>query len=120
MTGRPAARLGDLPPGHLLRVVLRGVPVALVRLADGTVHAVGDTCTHANISLAEGEISDRALECPLHGSRFDLASGRPLTLPATRPVCVFPATVDGDDILVDVTTTLGEAPSPIASAGKEY
>jgi 3-phenylpropionate/trans-cinnamate dioxygenase ferredoxin subunit len=114
-----AVRLSELEPGAAVKVVLHGIPVAVVHCEDGTVHAVGDTCTHADVSLAEGEIEDCTVECWLHASRFDLRTGKPLSLPAIRPVPVFPVTLDGDDVLVDVTTTLGDAPAPAAVTVKE-
>jgi 3-phenylpropionate/trans-cinnamate dioxygenase ferredoxin subunit len=110
-----AVRLSELEPGDAVKVVLHGVPVAVVHCEDGSVHAVGDTCTHADVSLAEGEVEDCSIECWLHASRFDLKTGMPTSLPAIRPVPVFPVTLDGDEVLVDVTTTLGEAPSPLAA-----
>lgn len=119
MSGELAVRLSQVAPGSAVKVVLRGVPVAVVHCADGTVHAVGDTCTHADVSLSEGEVEDCVLECWLHASRFDLRTGRPLSLPAIRPVPVFPVTIDGDDVLVDVTTTTGDAPPPVHVAPKE-
>jgi len=119
VSGEFAVELSQVAPGSAVRVLLHGVPVAVVRTADGEIHAVGDTCTHADVSLAEGEVEDCAIECWLHGSRFDLVTGRPTALPAIRPVPVFPVTIDGDAVLVDVTTTLGEAPSPVSSATKE-
>jgi len=112
-----AATLSDLEPGVPVRVVVAGVPVALVRVdtAEGGVHAVHDICSHAEVSLSEGEADGCAIECWLHGSTFDLRTGQPLSLPAIRPVPVFPVTVDGGDVLVDVTTTLGDAPAPGAA-----
>ncbi len=107
MSFQPACSLSSLAPGAATRVVLDGVPVAVVRDEDGDVHAIGDTCSHAEVSLSQGEIEDCAIECWLHGSRFDLRSGKPLALPAIRPVPVYPVTVDGDTILVDVTTNIG-------------
>lgn len=115
MSAEFAAKLSQIGPGSAVKVLLQGVPVAVVRCDDGSVHAVGDTCTHADVSLAEGEVEGCAIECWLHASRFDLRTGRPLSLPAIRPVPVFPVTLDGDDVLVDVTTTLGEAPAPLAA-----
>jgi 3-phenylpropionate/trans-cinnamate dioxygenase ferredoxin component len=112
VTAQPVARLGDLETGVPVRVVVAGVPVALVRVEDGDVHAVGDTCSHAEVSLSEGEVTGCEIECWLHGSTFDLRTGEPLALPAIRPVPVFPVTLDGDEVLVDVTTTLGAAPAP--------
>jgi 3-phenylpropionate/trans-cinnamate dioxygenase ferredoxin subunit len=114
-----AIGVAELETGSAVRVVLDGVPVAVVRCEDGTVHAIGDTCTHAEVSLAEGEVEDCTVECWLHSSRFDLRTGKPLALPAIRPVPVFPVTIDGDEVLVDVTTTLGEAPAPAAVTVKE-
>jgi 3-phenylpropionate/trans-cinnamate dioxygenase ferredoxin component len=101
-----ACSAGDLPAPGALRVVLSGVPVAVVRDDFGDLHAIGDTCTHADVSLAEGEVEDCSVECWLHGSRFDLRTGRPTSLPAIRPVPVYPLTLDGDDVLVDVSVTI--------------
>lgn len=85
-----------------IRVLVNGTSVAVVRDEDGELHAIGDTCSHADVSLAEGEVEGCAVECWLHGSRFDLRTGEPTSLPATAPVPVFPLTLDGDDVLVDV------------------
>lgn len=106
MSAVRACSTTDLPATGALRVVLDGTPVAVVRDEDGGLHAIGDTCTHADVSLAEGDVEDCAIECWLHGSRFDLRTGRPTSLPAIRPVPVYPLTLDGDDVLVDVTTTV--------------
>jgi 3-phenylpropionate/trans-cinnamate dioxygenase ferredoxin subunit len=101
-----ACRAADVPAAGALRVVLDGTPVAVVRDEGGDLHAIGDTCTHAEVSLAEGEVDDCSIECWLHGSRFDLRTGEPTSLPAIRPVPVYPLTLDGDEVLVDVTTTV--------------
>ncbi len=106
MSPQKAVTLAELPQVGAVRVVLDGVPVAVVRDEAGHVHAIGDTCTHAEVSLAEGEVEDCAIECWLHGSTFDLRTGEPLALPAIRPVPVFPVTVDGDHVLVDVAVTI--------------
>ena len=112
MSAEVVASLSELEPDLPVQVVVRGVAVALVRVDGGEVHAVGDVCSHANVSLAEGDVEDCTISCWLHGSSFDLRTGRALSLPAIKPVPVFPVTVDGDEVLVDVTTTLGEAPAP--------
>ena len=96
-----ACAVADVADGTAVRVVLDGVPVAVVR-SDGDVYAIHDVCSHANVSLSEGEIEDQTIECWLHGSRFDLVTGRPTGLPATQPVPVYPVKIDGDDILVNV------------------
>ena len=109
MSYRSACTLGSVPRPGAVRVVLDGVPVAVVLDEHGELHAIGDTCSHAEVSLSEGDVDDCAIECWLHGSRFDLRTGKPLALPATRPVPVYPITIHGDDVLVDVTTTIGAA-----------
>lgn len=97
--GRPVvvARVEDIPPGHVVRVEVDGVPVAVFNVG-GTFYALDDTCSHAEASLSEGELDcdQLCVECPLHGSTFDLRTGEPLTLPAVEPVRVHRvAVVDG-------------------------
>ena len=95
--------LDDLPDVGGLAVDVEGHLIAVVRDSAGEVHAIDDTCTHENISLSEGEVEDGEVECWLHGSRFDLRTGRPTSLPATRPVAVYPVKIDGGDVFVSVT-----------------
>jgi 3-phenylpropionate/trans-cinnamate dioxygenase ferredoxin subunit len=80
VTFTPTLTLGDLPPGSARKVVVDGHEVALVH-TEGTVFAVGDQCSHADVSLSEGEVDGCTLACWLHGSRFDLRTGRPTGLP---------------------------------------
>ena len=109
MSGIRACALADLAPGAALRLVLDGHPVALVRL-DDRVYAIDDTCSHAEVSLAEGQVDadECALECWKHGSLFDLRTGEALTLPAVRPVAVHTATVVADEVFVTLSDN-GEA-----------
>ena len=79
--------------------------VAVARDGD-EFFAVEDICSHAAVALSEGEVDECTLECWLHGSRFDLRTGKPTGLPATEPVATFPAEIRGGDIYVDITTTL--------------
>ena len=97
-----ATTVADVPDGGALRVTIGDVPIAIVR-SDGEIYAIHDVCSHANVALSEGEIEDQTIECWLHGSRFDLVTGRPTGLPATQPVPVYPVKIDGDDVLVSVT-----------------
>jgi 3-phenylpropionate/trans-cinnamate dioxygenase ferredoxin subunit len=98
--------LADLPAVGAVAADVDGVRIAIVRDSAGDVHAVDDTCSHAKVSLSEGEVEDCTIECWLHGSRFDLRTGQPTALPAIRPVAVYPVTIDGDDVLVDVTVAV--------------
>jgi 3-phenylpropionate/trans-cinnamate dioxygenase ferredoxin subunit len=97
-----ACALEDVEDGTANRVLLGNLPVAIVR-SNGEVYAIHDVCSHANVALSEGEIDDQTIECWLHGSRFDLVTGRPIGLPATQPVSVYPIKIDGGDVLVDLS-----------------
>ena len=99
LTACPLAELEEDTPK---RVEIGGVAVSLV-LSGGEVFAINDICSHANVSLSEGEVEDCQIECWLHGSSFDLRTGKPSGLPATRPVPVYPVKIVGDDVLVSVT-----------------
>jgi 3-phenylpropionate/trans-cinnamate dioxygenase ferredoxin subunit len=85
------------------RVDADGVRVAVVRIDDAW-YAIGDRCSHAEASLAEGEIDGGActIECPKHGATFSLATGEPRTLPATKAVPVYGVRIEGDDVIVEV------------------
>lgn len=98
--------VGDLPRVGAALAEVDGRMVAMVRDSAGDVHAVADACSHGSVSLSEGEVAGCTLECWLHGSRFDLRTGRPLTPPATQPIDVYAVRVEGDQIYVDVTTTV--------------
>ena len=102
MTAVRACALADLADQAALAVEVDGVEVALVRDGDD-VYAVRDECSHAAIALSEGEVEGCEIECWLHGSRFDLRTGKAINLPATEPVPVYPVTVDGGDVYVDVS-----------------
>jgi 3-phenylpropionate/trans-cinnamate dioxygenase ferredoxin component len=84
--------LTDLKPGEPLRVELDDIDVAVVKVAD-EIFAIEDVCSHAEVPLSEGEVSGCTIECELHGSRFDLRTGKPTGPPATRPVPVFETSV---------------------------
>jgi 3-phenylpropionate/trans-cinnamate dioxygenase ferredoxin subunit len=96
-----ACGLSELDEDTPKRVELDGTPVSVVR-TEGEVFAIHDVCSHANVSLSEGEVEDCQIECWLHGSSFDLRTGKPSGLPATRPVPVYPVKIEGDDVLVSL------------------
>ena len=68
--------------------------------AEADVHAIYDVCSHAEVALSEGEVEDGAVECWLHGSRFDLRTGKPIGLPATEAVPVYETNIDNGDVYV--------------------
>ena len=98
-----ACSLADLPEDSPTRVDLGPgcPPVAVVRHG-GRVYAILDVCSHADVPLSEGEVDDTTIECWLHGSRFDLRTGKPTGLPATRAVPVYQTRIDGDDVFVRI------------------
>jgi 3-phenylpropionate/trans-cinnamate dioxygenase ferredoxin component len=91
--------IDDVPPGEARRFDLGRLRIAVVRIDDDW-YAIGDRCTHQDISLAEGEIDEEAreIECWKHGSCFSLIDGKPSSLPATKPVPVYDLRIDGTDV----------------------
>jgi 3-phenylpropionate/trans-cinnamate dioxygenase ferredoxin component len=102
-----AAALSDIPENGTLAVEIDGVEVALVRTSE-EVFAIHDECSHASIALSEGEVEGCEIECWLHGSMFDLRTGKPTNLPATEPVPIYPCRVDGDEVYVDVHNPIND------------
>jgi 3-phenylpropionate/trans-cinnamate dioxygenase ferredoxin subunit len=99
-----ACALSDLDDEKPHGVEIDDEPVVLVRQGD-EVHALRDECSHATLALSEGEVTRKGIECWLHGSCFDLRTGKPSSLPATEPVDVFPVEIRDGDVYVDVATT---------------
>jgi 3-phenylpropionate/trans-cinnamate dioxygenase ferredoxin subunit len=100
-----ACALSELDDKKPLAVEVGDVAVVLVREGD-EVHALRDECSHAALSLSDGEVTRQGIECFLHGSCFDLRTGQPSSPPASEPVDVYAVRIDGDDVYVDPTTTL--------------
>ena len=90
--------MASLPQGGT-RTEVAGHRLAIFRLGDD-LYVIGDRCSHAEASLAEGELFDFEVECPRHGSEFDIRTGTPGSLPATRPVPSYEVKRDGDAVLV--------------------
>jgi 3-phenylpropionate/trans-cinnamate dioxygenase ferredoxin subunit len=93
--------LAELTDGSALRIELAQLDVAVVRVGD-EVFALEDVCSHADYPLSEGEIEGCTIECALHGSRFDLLTGKPSGPPATLAVRTFPVTVLDGDVYIDL------------------
>jgi 3-phenylpropionate/trans-cinnamate dioxygenase ferredoxin subunit len=101
MTTVRLCAVADVAPGSARRFDVDGHRIALVRIGDD-FYAIGDRCSHADVSLSEGEVlaDDVEIECWKHGSTFDLRTGEPQSLPATKPVPTYEVAVDGDDVKV--------------------
>jgi len=111
-----ACATSDVPADEALAVSIGDIDVAIARDGDDWF-AVHDLCSHAHVALSEGDVEvsatgDCSIECWLHGSRFDLRTGKPSGLPATEPIATFPVEIRDDGVYVDTTTTLnGVTPS---------
>jgi 3-phenylpropionate/trans-cinnamate dioxygenase ferredoxin subunit len=97
-----ACALADVPEDGALGVEVQDTPVAIIR-AGGEIFALHDVCSHEEVPLSEGDIYDCTVECWLHGSCFDLRTGKPTGPPATRPVATYPVKTDGDDVYVSLS-----------------
>ena len=95
--------VNDVKDGLPVRFDVGRHRVCLVRLGDD-FYAIGDTCSHADVSLSEGEVDadSKHIECWKHGSCFSLVDGTPHSLPATRPVPVYAVRLEGDDVMVTI------------------
>ncbi|GAA4601523.1 non-heme iron oxygenase ferredoxin subunit [Actinoallomurus liliacearum] len=96
-----ACALSELPAEGALAVEIDGTPVAVVRAGED-VYALRDVCSHAEVALSEGEVYNHTIECWLHGSCFDLRTGKPTNPPATQPVPTYPVKIEGDDVYVSL------------------
>lgn len=95
------ATLNELPSGGQLLVEVDDVRIALFNL-DGTIYAIEDICTHDGGPLVEGEVVNGCeVECPRHGARFDIRTGKALCFPAFQPTTTYDVTIDGDDVLIE-------------------
>ena len=105
MTFVRACALDEVPTDEALGVTIGDLDVAVARNGD-EVFALQDLCSHAAVALSEGDVANCTIECWLHGSTFDLRTGKPTNLPAIEPVATFPIDVRGTDVYVDTETTL--------------
>jgi len=97
-------KVDDVPLGKALRIKIDDVPIALVKTTSGEIKAISDNCSHGEISLSEGFVDDSTIECWAHGAKFDLNTGKPLSLPAFEPVPVYEVIVEGDEIYLEYET----------------
>ncbi len=116
MTDQVACRLDELEPGSALQAELTlpdgsDTPVAIVRTEDGDVYAIGDVCTHGEVSLSEGDVEGCEIECWAHGGRFDVRTGQATELPAFKAVPAYPTRIEDGNVLVDIDSPLTAAAS---------
>jgi 3-phenylpropionate/trans-cinnamate dioxygenase ferredoxin subunit len=97
-------RTDEIPEGEARRFEVDGHQLAVANLGEEGFRAVGDICSHAHAHLHEGEVDTDfgTIECPKHGSTFDLETGRPKSLPATMPVPSYPVKVEDDEVKVEI------------------
>lgn len=97
------AETHEIPEGQCKRVLIKRHPITVFNCG-GSYYAIDDTCTHADASLAEGQFhhGECIVSCPLHGAKFNIATGEALTLPAVTPVETYKVTVDGTTVFVEV------------------
>jgi 3-phenylpropionate/trans-cinnamate dioxygenase ferredoxin subunit len=102
VTFQKVCALSEVPEDGALGVEVDDTPVAIVRAGDD-VYALHDVCSHAEVALSEGEIYDHTLECWLHGSCFDLRTGKPTNPPATQAVPTYQVKIEDDEVYVSLT-----------------
>lgn len=100
---QPICKTTDVPSNTARVFVLEGVRIAVYN-CEGRYFASQDECSHAKVPLDQGYIDTKTctIECPEHGSKFDLATGAVRNLPATQPITIYPVTIEGDDVLIEM------------------
>jgi 3-phenylpropionate/trans-cinnamate dioxygenase ferredoxin subunit len=96
------ASASEIAPGTVRVVEVAGRSLCVGLTEDGEWGAIDNVCTHDGGDLGEGELDENGVECPRHGGRFDLFSGRVLALPPVRPVTAYPTRVEGDEVQVEL------------------
>jgi 3-phenylpropionate/trans-cinnamate dioxygenase ferredoxin subunit len=96
------ASVDEVPVESLKAVMADHTEICLAHAEDGNFYAINDVCTHENFLLSGGELFDLQVECPQHGSRFSLVTGKVTGLPAVMPATTYPVTMDGGEVYVEV------------------
>lgn len=97
------AKTSEIPVGAFKQVMVEGKPLLICHTAEG-FFAVDDTCTHDDGPLADGWLDGDAIECPRHGARFDVKTGKVLCLPAAVPITSYPVQIEGDEVKVAISS----------------
>lgn len=95
-------KVDEMEVDTMRKVIVDGEEICLAHAEDGNYYAISDICTHEDFSLSEGELWGLDVECPQHGSRFNLATGAVTGLPAVIPARVYPVKVEEDDVYVEI------------------
>ena len=96
------ASVDEVPIESLKAVMADHTEICLAHAGDGNFYAINDVCTHENFLLSGGELFDLDVECPQHGSRFNLVTGKVTGLPAVIPAATYPVTVEGEEVYIEV------------------
>ncbi len=96
------ASVDEIPVGALKAVMADHTEICIAHAEDGNFYAIDDVCTHENFLLSGGELFDLQVECPQHGSRFNLKTGAVTGLPAVIPTRVYPVSVEDGDVYIDI------------------
>ncbi len=96
------ATLSEIPPGTCLHVEVAGREVAIFNV-EGTISAMGGTCTHKGGPLGDGELDGTVVTCPWHGAQFDVTTGQVVGPPAAQNEPTYEVVVEGEDISVEVS-----------------
>ena len=99
------AKVSEIPVGQLKAVEAEGKRLLICHIAQGQWYAIDDTCTHDDGPLADGWLEGAAIECPRHGARFDVRTGKVLCLPAAIPIHSYRVLVEGDEVNVNIHET---------------
>jgi len=102
LTRQRVGAVAELPRESLTQVEVEGVPICLIHAEDDNFYAIADTCTHEDYSLSEGDLWEMSVECPRHGSRFDVRTGKVTGLPAVIPAKTYPVTIENDEIYLEM------------------
>ena len=93
--------LDQLVSGKPVKLEKAGKSICVTRVGD-EVFAIDDTCSHAEASLSEGDVSGFKIECWLHGAEFDLRTGEVLNLPATIALATYPVRIEANSVTVEI------------------
>jgi len=98
------ASLGDVAPGKMKRFEVAGQRILLANV-DGRFYATADTCTHEDASLSAGSLRGELVRCPLHGSCFNVCTGKVMDEPAVQDLRTYPVRVEADSILIGLASS---------------